>query len=212
MPKLRGITSRIHYRANLRVTKDNISRDVCTVGHKSHDPCFHTFIMGARGHDFCGPLYSTPHHQIRQATTSTKPSPMHSQNYAFFFQFSIRIRNKIELRPQVLGLFFQAQTFMVGGHSIAPKTISAKRRKRQSVTAKQEKSQTPKFVQVRLSYVRLSQVRLGKVSIAVETFGVCDFSCLAVTDWRLRRWRLWFLALLTATLMADLLKITTYFY
>jgi len=32
------------------------------------------------------------------------------------------------------------------------------------------------------------------VSIAVKTFDVCDFSRLAVTDWRL-----WFLALLTAT-------------
>jgi len=42
-------------------------------------------------------------------------------------------------------------------------------------------------------------VRLGKVSIAVKTFGVCDFSRLAVTVWRLRRWRLWFLALMTAT-------------
>jgi len=30
-------------------------------------------------------------------------------------------------------------------------------------------------------------------------FGVRDFSRLAVTDWRLRRWRLWFLALTTAT-------------
>jgi len=40
---------------------------------------------------------------------------------------------------------------------------------------------------------------LVKVSIAVKTFGVCDFSCLAATDWRLRRWRLWFLALMTAT-------------
>jgi len=39
----------------------------------------------------------------------------------------------------------------------------------------------------------------GKFSIAVKTFGVCDFSRLAVTDWRLRRWRLWFLALMTAT-------------
>jgi len=29
--------------------------------------------------------------------------------------------------------------------------------------------------------------------------GVCDFSRLAVLDWRLRRWRLWFLALMTAT-------------
>ena len=42
-------------------------------------------------------------------------------------------------------------------------------------------------------------VRLGKVSIAVKTSGVCDFSRLAVTDWRVRRWRLWFLALMTAT-------------
>jgi len=40
---------------------------------------------------------------------------------------------------------------------------------------------------------------LDKVSIAVKTFGVCDFSRSAVTDWRLRRWRLCFLALLTAT-------------
>jgi len=30
-------------------------------------------------------------------------------------------------------------------------------------------------------------------------FGVCDFSRFAVMDWRLRRWRLWFLALMTAT-------------
>jgi len=37
------------------------------------------------------------------------------------------------------------------------------------------------------------------VIIAVKTFGVCEFSRLAVTDWRLRRWRLWFLAFMTAT-------------
>jgi len=37
------------------------------------------------------------------------------------------------------------------------------------------------------------------VGIAVKTFGVSDFSRLAVTEWRLRRWRLWFLALMTAT-------------
>ena len=30
-------------------------------------------------------------------------------------------------------------------------------------------------------------------------FGVCDFSRFAVTDWRLRRWHLCFLALVTAT-------------
>ena len=59
------------------------------------------------------------------------------------------------------------------------KNHKRQRRKRQSVTAKREKSQTPKF--------------------AVKTFGVCNFSRLAVTDWRLRRWRLWFLALMTAT-------------
>ena len=32
----------------------------------------------------------------------------------------------------------------------------------------------------------------------VTNFGVCDFSRLAVTDWRLRRRRLWFLALSNA--------------
>ena len=45
----------------------------------------------------------------------------------------------------------------------------------------------------------LSEVTLGKVSPAVKTSGVSGFSRLAVTDWRLRRWRLWFLALMTAT-------------
>jgi len=35
--------------------------------------------------------------------------------------------------------------------------------------------------------------------MAVKIFGVCDFSRFAVTDWRLRSWRLWFLALMTAT-------------
>ena len=34
-------------------------------------------------------------------------------------------------------------------------------------------------------------------------FGVCDFSRFADTDWRLRRWRLCFLALMTATLYAS---------
>jgi len=33
-------------------------------------------------------------------------------------------------------------------------------------------------------------------------FGVCNFSSFEVTDWRLRRWRLWFLALMTATLVS----------
>jgi len=35
---------------------------------------------------------------------------------------------------------------LTGGHSIAPKNSKRQRRKRQSVTAKPEKSQTPKFV------------------------------------------------------------------
>jgi len=52
---------------------------------------------------------------------------------------------------------------------------------------------------VRSSKVRLSKDRLSKVSIAVKTFGVCVFSRLAVTDWRLRRWGLWFFALMAAT-------------
>jgi len=47
-------------------------------------------------------------------------------------------------------------------------------------------------------------VRLGKVDIAVKTFGACDFSRWAVTDWRSRRWRLWFLALMTATRKVEL--------
>jgi len=34
--------------------------------------------------------------------------------------------------------------------------------------------------------------------LTYTNFGVCDFSRLAVTDWRLRRWRLWFLALSNA--------------
>jgi len=34
--------------------------------------------------------------------------------------------------------------------------------------------------------------------LTYTNFGVCDFSRLAVTDWHLRRWRLWFLALSNA--------------
>jgi len=37
-------------------------------------------------------------------------------------------------------------------------------------------------------------------------FGVGDFSRFAVTVWRLRRWRLWFLALMTATLLLPQLR------
>ena len=32
-------------------------------------------------------------------------------------------------------------------------------------------------------------------NLTYTNFGVCDFPRLAITDWRLRRWRLWFLAL-----------------
>jgi len=35
---------------------------------------------------------------------------------------------------------------------------------------------------------------------------VCDFSGLAVIDWRLRRWRLWFLALMTLTSLRCLTR------
>jgi len=82
---------------------------------------------------------------------------------------------------------FKFQGWYFRGAFDSAKNHKRQRRKRQSVTAKREKSQTPKFV-------RLGQVRLGKISVAVKTFGVCDFSRLAVTDWRL-----WFLALMTAT-------------
>jgi len=41
------------------------------------------------------------------------------------------------------------------------KNHKRQRRKRQSVTAKFEKSQTPKFVQVRLGQVRLGLIRLS---------------------------------------------------
>jgi len=62
------------------------------------------------------------------------------------------------------------------------------RRKRQSTTAKREKSQTPK----------VSTAILTLPNFTYTKFGVCDFSRLVVTDWRLRRWRLWFLALSSA--------------
>jgi len=45
----------------------------------------------------------------------------------------------------------------------------------------------------------LGKVKLGEVFIPVMNFGVCDFSRFAVTDWRLWRWRLCFLALMAAT-------------
>jgi len=58
------------------------------------------------------------------------------------------------------------------------KNHKRQRRKRQSVTAKQEKSQTPKFAQVRLGQIRLGWVRsvLRLRPLAFATFLV----------WRLR--------------------------
>ena len=44
-------------------------------------------------------------------------------------------------------------------------------------------------------------------------FGVCDFSRFEVTDWRLRRWRLCFLALMTVTQTknaSNLVKVLVY--
>jgi len=70
---------------------------------------------------------------------------------------------------------------------ISAKNHKRQRRKRQSVTAKREKSQTPKFLTAILTLPN-----------PCTNFGVCDFSRLAVTDWRVRRWRLWFLALSNA--------------
>ena len=71
---------------------------------------------------------------------------------------------------------------------MSAKNHKRQRRKRQSVTAKREKSQTPKVLTVILTLPNLTYTN----------FGVCEFSRLAVTDWRLRRWRLWFLALSNA--------------
>ena len=33
-------------------------QNICTVGHKSNDPCFHVFLMEAGVMTFCDPLYS----------------------------------------------------------------------------------------------------------------------------------------------------------
>jgi len=76
--------------------------------------------------------------------------------------------------------------------------MSAKNHKRQSVTAKREKSLTPKVLTAILTYSNLS--------LTYTNFRVCDFSRLAVTDWRLRRWRLWFLALSNVPQIKNLPK------
>jgi len=67
---------------------------------------------------------------------------------------------------------------------ISAKNRKRQRRKRQYVTAKREKSQTPKVLPAILTSPNLTYTN----------FGVRGFSRLAVTDWLLRRWRLWFLA------------------
>ena len=87
---------------------------------------------------------------------------------------------------------FQPTFFWVA--VISAKNHKRQRRKRQSVTAKREKSQTPKVLTAILTLPNLTQLNLTYTNI-----GVCDFSRLAVTDWRLRRWLLWFLALSNAS-------------
>ena len=52
-----------------------------------------------------------------------------------------------------------------GGAFNSAKNHKRQRRKRQSVTAKRAKSQTPKFVKVRLGQVRLGQAKLGQVKL-----------------------------------------------
>jgi len=67
---------------------------------------------------------------------------------------------------------------------ISAKSHKRQRRKRQSVTTKREKSQTPKVLTAILTLLNLTWP-----SLTYTNFRVCDFSRLAVTDWRLRRWR-----------------------
>jgi len=86
---------------------------------------------------------------------------------------------------------------------ISAKNHKRQRRKRQTVTAKREKSQTSKVLTAILTLPNLTQPNLTQPNLTwpnltYTNFGVCDFSPLAVTDWRLRRWRLWFLALSNA--------------
>jgi len=57
--------------------------------------------------------------------------------------------------------FGSAEVSAIGGAFDSAKNHKRQRRKRQSVTAKREKSQTPKFALVRLGQVRLSSVRLS---------------------------------------------------
>ena len=43
-----------------------------------------------------------------------------------------------------------------------------------------------------------AEVLNRNTNLTYTNIGVCDFARLAITDWRLRRWRLWFLALSNA--------------
>jgi len=105
----------------------------------------------------------------------------------FYFLFSLCLN--------FLGLNFKSQEFFLNlvlifwVAVISAKNHKRQRRKRQSVTTKREKSQTPKVLTATLILSNLTYTN----------FGVCDFSLLAFTDWRLRRWRLWFLALSNAS-------------
>jgi len=81
---------------------------------------------------------------------------------------------------------------------ISAKNHKRQRRKRQSVTAIREKSQTPKFLTAVPTLPNLTLLNLTWPNLTYTNFGVCDFSRLAVTDWRLRRWRFWFLVLSNA--------------
>jgi len=88
--------------------------------------------------------------------------------------------------------------FLSGIAATNAKNHKRQRRKRQSVTAKRGKSQTPKVLTAILTLPNLTELNLTRRNQTYTNFGVCDFSRLAVTDLRLRRWRLWILALSNA--------------
>jgi len=60
------------------------------------------------------------------------------------------------------------------------------------------KRQKPQAPTPQAPKVLTAILTLPNLNLTYTNFGVCDFSRLAVTDWRLRRWRLWFLALSNA--------------
>ena len=73
---------------------------------------------------------------------------------------------------------------------ISAKNHKRQCRKRQSVTAKREKSQTPKVLPAILTLPNLTKPNL------TQPIRTLTFATFLV--WRLRRWRLWFLALSNA--------------